>query len=157
MEIVYIFCESKKIRIPFFGYDKRLFSFFISRGGVWDRTRYEFTFDGSTSIERLYKAAPDVPFVMVSDQSPVPMRVFGFLGRPWEQTVFYKGLRPSMSSLAQPCPCKYGHGFTPFVNTKPRAERPLTVAEGPVAVPVPLPPSVSDKFPIHWEIKHRRR
>ena len=86
MEIIYIFCESKRIRIPLFGYDKPLFSFFISRGGVWDRARGEFTFDGNTSVERLYRAAPGVPLVMVSEQSPVPMRVFGFLGRLWEQT-----------------------------------------------------------------------
>ena len=126
MEIVYIFCESEKIRVPLFGYDKRLFSFFITRGGVWDRTRGEFTFDEHTSVERLYRAAPGVPFVMVNDQSPVPMRVFGFFGRPWEQNAFYE---------------------------KPKTERPLTVAERPVAVPVPLPPIESDKFPKDWEIK----
>jgi energy-coupling factor transporter ATP-binding protein EcfA2 len=28
----------------------------------------------------------------------------------------FKGLRPSMSSLAQPCPCKHGRGFASFVN-----------------------------------------
>jgi len=126
MEIVYIFNESKKIRVHLFGYDKPLFNFFVSRGGEWDRTRGEFIFDGNTSVERLYRAAPRVPFVMVSDQSPIPMRVYGFLGRPWEQTAFYN---------------------------QPKAERPLTVAERTVAVPVPLPPSVSEKFPKHWEIK----
>jgi len=89
MEIVYILCESKRIRIPLFGYDKRLYSFFISRGGAWNKTRGEFTFDGNTNVERLYRAAPGVPLVIVNDQSPVPMRVFGFLGRPWEQTAFY--------------------------------------------------------------------
>ena len=136
MEIVYIFCEAKKIRVPLFGYDKRLFSFFISHGGVWDRTRGEFTLGGNTSIERLYRAGPGVPLVMVSDQSPVSMRVFGFLNRPWEQSAYYY---------------------------KPKTEYPVAVAERPVPAPhptavaavpvVPLPPSVSDKFPNHWEIK----
>ena len=120
MEIIYIFCESKKIRVPLFGYDKRLFSFFIARGGVWDKARGEFILNEHTSVEQLYRAGLGVPFVMVSDQSPVPMRVFGFLGRPWEQTAFYEGLRPSMSSLAQPCPCKHGHGFATFVNQAKR-------------------------------------
>ena len=73
-----------------------------------------------------YRAAPGVPLVMVSDQSPVPMRVFGFLGRPWEENAFYN---------------------------IHKTERPLSVAERPVAVPVPLPPHKSDKFPKHWEIK----
>jgi site-specific recombinase XerD len=136
MEIVYIFCEPKRIRVPLFGYDKPLFSFFISRGGVWDKTHGEFIFDVNTSVERLYRAAPGVPFVMISDQSPVPMRVFGFLGRPWQESAYYY---------------------------KPKAERPVTVAERPVSSPrpttvaslsiVPLPPSESDKFPNHWEIK----
>ena len=126
MEIVYIFCESKRIRVPLFGYDKRLYSFFISRGGAWDKTHGEFIFDVNTSVERLYRAAPGVPLVMVKDQSPVTMRIFGFLDRPWEQTA---------------------------VNNIPKAERPLSVTERPVAVAVPLPPLESDKFPKHWEIK----
>jgi site-specific recombinase XerD len=139
MEIIYIFCESKKIRVPLFGYDKRLFSFFISRGGAWNKTHGEFTFTVNTSVERLYRAGPKVPFVMVSDQSPVPMRVFGFLGRPWEQTYVYGNPK------AEPQPSPKGEG-SPL-------ERPFTVAKRPVAVPVPLPPHESDKFPKHWEIK----
>jgi hypothetical protein len=67
-------------------------------------------------------------------------RVFGFLGRPWEQTAYYY---------------------------RPKAEYPVAVAERPVPAPhptvaavnptqlesVPLPPLESDKFPKHWEIK----
>jgi hypothetical protein len=154
MEIVYIFCEPKKIKVQLYGYNKRLFNFFIERGGKWDKALGEFIFDANTSIEQFFKAAPEVPFVMVNGQSPVPMKVFGFFDHPWEQTAFYEGLRPSMSSLAQASrPCKHSRGFAPFVSNVYKAERPLTVAEKPVAVPVPLPPSVSDKFPKHWEIK----
>ena len=119
MEIIYAFMESKRIRIPLFNYDTRLYSFFISRGGVWDKMHSEFFLDGNTNIERMHRAGLGIPVVLVTEQSPVPMRVFGFLERPWEQTVFYK---------------------------KPKTEC-------TVAVPVPLPPAVSDKFPKHWEIK----
>jgi hypothetical protein len=34
-----------------------------------------------------------------------------FLGKP-------RGIEPFISSLAQPCPYKYGHGFASFVNKK---------------------------------------
>jgi hypothetical protein len=27
-----------------------------------------------------------------------------------------RGMNPFFSSLAQPCPCKHGHGLAPFVN-----------------------------------------
>jgi len=125
MEIVYIFCEAKQIRVPFFGYDKRLYSFFITRGGVWDKKRGEFILSRNTNVERLYRAALGIPLVLVTGQSPVPMRVFGFLGRPWEQTAAYN---------------------------KPQKECPVT-APASSAVFVPLPPAVSDKFPQHWKIK----
>jgi site-specific recombinase XerD len=160
MEIVYIFCESKKIRVQLYGYNKRLFNFFIERGGKWDKVIGEFTFDTNTSIEQLFKAAPEVPFVIVNGQSPVPMKVFGFLDHPWEEVAYYEEHRPSMSSLAQVSrPRKNSRDFVPFVN-KPKKEYSFTVAERPTPAPlpfvapvVPLPPSESDKFPKDWEKK----
>ena len=45
MEVVYLFYESDEIRIPFFGYDQRLFRMLVSLGGgIWDNTRREFVF-----------------------------------------------------------------------------------------------------------------
>jgi len=50
MEIVYIFCEAKHIRIPLFGYYQNLYRYFITRGGRWNNIRNEFILDGNINI-----------------------------------------------------------------------------------------------------------
>jgi site-specific recombinase XerD len=85
MEVAYIFRESGGSRVPFFDYDKSLYRFFIARGGKWDRARSEFILDGHISADRFGGSSLGVPFVLVENQAPVPVRIFGFLGRPWEQ------------------------------------------------------------------------
>jgi site-specific recombinase XerD len=86
MEVAYIFCESRRIRIPIFGNDKRLYQFFTARGGKWDKARNEFIIDGNISDGQFFEYSPGVPFVLIKEQSPVSIKVFGFLGRPWKQT-----------------------------------------------------------------------
>jgi hypothetical protein len=73
MDFAYIF----DLRVPFFGYDERLFRFFMGRGGKWNKTQNEITLNG-----KVRENAMGVLFVLVEDKSPV--KVFGFLGRPWE-------------------------------------------------------------------------
>ena len=89
MEIIYIFCEAKQIRIPLFGYDKRLYQFFITHGGKWDNKSSEFILENNINVEKLYgdfwKKALGVPMVLIKDHSLVPMKVYGFLERNWEQ------------------------------------------------------------------------
>ena len=89
MEIIYIFCEAKQIRIPLFGYDKRLYQFFITHGGKWDSKSSEFILENNINVEKLYgdfwKKALGVPMVLIKDHSLVPMKVYGFLERNWEQ------------------------------------------------------------------------
>jgi site-specific recombinase XerD len=85
MEVAYIFSESGNSRVPFSGYDKRLFSFFIARGGKWDKARNEFILDGHINASQICGDSIGVPCVQVEAQSPVPVRVFGFFGRPWAQ------------------------------------------------------------------------
>ena len=36
MDVVYFFCESSCVRIPYFGYSKLLFHLVVSNGGTWD-------------------------------------------------------------------------------------------------------------------------
>ena len=89
MEIIYIFCEAKQIRIPLFGYDKRLYQFFITHGGKWDNKSSEFILENNINVEKLcgdfWKKALGVPMVLIKDHSLVPMKVYGFLERNWEQ------------------------------------------------------------------------
>ena len=79
MEIIYIFCESERIRIPLIGYDKNLYRFFITRGGRWDKIHNEFILDGKINIEQLCVDSWDeslrVPLVLIKAQSPIPVKV----------------------------------------------------------------------------------
>jgi site-specific recombinase XerD len=86
MEVIYIFCAFGQIRIPLFGNDKRLYQFFAARGGRWDNVRNEFIIDGNISAEQFFGYSLKIPFVLIKEQSTVSVKVFGFLGRPWEQT-----------------------------------------------------------------------
>jgi site-specific recombinase XerD len=131
MEIIYIFCESEQIRVPLFGYDKRLYHFFISRGGRWDNTHNEFILEKSLNVEKMcgefWENSLGVPMVLIKEKTTVP-KVYGFMERQWNQTNFYN---------------------------KPKAEFHVDETESPVKVSasVPLPPPESDKFPKKWEIK----
>jgi len=137
MEIVYIFCESERIRIPLLGYDKRLYQFFASQGGRWNNISNEFVLEKNINVERLcgdfWERFTGVPMVLIKDKTHVP-KVYGFTDRNWGQTSFYN---------------------------KPKTEFTVTAARCPVTVPapahipvsVPLPPSESDKFPKKWEKK----
>jgi site-specific recombinase XerD len=103
MEVAYIFCDSDSSRVPFFDYDKSLYSFFIARGGKWDKARNEFILDGNISAEQ-FRGNSGVPFVLIENQSPVPVRVVGFLGRPWEQTAVDNHNQPKVHHPAPALP-----------------------------------------------------
>ena len=88
MEVVYLFHESDKVRIPFFDYDEPLFRLLVSRGGgIWDKARQEFVFGRDLRAEKLFEKNPDLPIVEVDEASPVPLRIFGFLEQPLEEIV----------------------------------------------------------------------
>jgi site-specific recombinase XerD len=133
MEIIYMFCEAERFRIPLFGYDKQLYQFFMNRGGKWNNINNEFYLERNINVERLcgdfWEKFIGVPMVLINNKTPVP-KVYGFMERNWGQANFYN---------------------------KPKVEFPVTAAKCHVTVPVPisvpLPPSESDKFPKQWEIK----
>jgi len=60
MEVVYFFCESSVIRIPFFCYDKPLFLLFIKQGGMWDRERNQFIFRRGFDIKQFAHSFPSI-------------------------------------------------------------------------------------------------
>jgi len=132
MDIIYIFCETEQIRIPLFGYDKRLYHFFISRGGRWDNTHNEFILEKNLNVEKMcgdfWENSLGIPMVLIKEKTAVP-KVYGFMERKWNQTNFY-------------------------IN-KPKAKFTVDKDEYPVTVSasVPLPPLESEKFPKQWEIK----
>jgi len=131
MEIIYIFCGTKQIRVPFYGYDKPLYRFFIAHGGKWDNTRNEFILDGKTNAEQLCGESPGVPLVLIKDQSSI-IKVFGFLGRSWE----HPDIDTDKEEIYYTCD-----------------ENPPTFNQPKTNPPTVVHPVVPDKFPKHWEIK----
>ena len=126
MEVVYFFCEPDSVRVPFFGYNQRLFGLLAARGGAWNKRRGEFVFAPNADAEQLSQNLPGFPCVVVEEQAPVPIRVFGLLEYPWEETsVHFPREKSAISGEAFRLP----------------------------ALPIPgaLPPA--DKFPEHWRLK----
>ena len=84
MDVVYFFRESSGVRIPFFDYDKNLFSLFVRGGGFWDKARQEFFFRADAGVVQLRKVSCSVVCVWVDEVSPCRSRIFCFWNRPWE-------------------------------------------------------------------------
>lgn len=87
MKVVYLFCGSATVRIPFFGHGRRLFDVLAAEGGVWDNTRHQFVFIGITNAGHFSQIISGVPWVWVEENTAIPARVFGFFERPWDETV----------------------------------------------------------------------
>jgi site-specific recombinase XerD len=85
MEVLYFFCESGSVRIPFFNYDQGLFNLFKARGGVWDKERQGFIFPQVENAEQLVLCFPGIVCVLVRVNPSASIRTFGFWERRWEQ------------------------------------------------------------------------
>jgi site-specific recombinase XerD len=82
MEVVYFFCDSAAIRIPFCGYDRRLFKTFMVHGGLWDNTLGQFIFKQNVSAEKFSQDFANLICVWV--EAFRPLRIYGLLERDWE-------------------------------------------------------------------------
>ena len=123
MEVVYLFCDSDLVRVPFFDYDKRLFRLLVSAGGgVWDNAGQEFAFK-RTASERLGSILSGIPCVRVEEDSPLPPQISGFLERPWEHPAPESSVPVKTGNPSESC-------FSVF-----------------------RLPSLLEKFPEHWRQK----
>jgi len=86
MNAVYVFFENNDIRIPFFDYDKGLFSQLIkSQMGQWDNERKQYHISRSSyNTEQLKKALEGRTFVEVGKEPDNPVNIEGFItgGQP---------------------------------------------------------------------------
>ena len=88
MEVVYLFCDSGVVRIPFFDYDRNLFRLLATQGGgLWDSVRQEFVFKGETTTERFNRTLSGIPRVWVEENVPIQPKIFGFFECPQEKPV----------------------------------------------------------------------
>jgi site-specific recombinase XerD len=86
MSVLYFFCESGVIRVPFFNYDQLLFNRLIARGGLWDRLRQEFSFKRIENPELFILNFPGIVCVLVNEKPPEILKITGFWEHPWEQS-----------------------------------------------------------------------
>ena len=101
MELVYFFCEAAVIRVPLFGYDKRVFGLLAAKGGVWDKLRQEFVFKMNERAAACNCNLSGIPCVKVDETAPVPVSVSGFWERPWEEYRSTK-IRPAPGTVNKP-------------------------------------------------------
>ena len=81
MNIIYLFCESNLVRIPFYYYNERLSNLFkIQGGGFLDKTNREFIFNRDIDAEKLSQLLPNIPIVKVTENSEEQPKVFNFIG-----------------------------------------------------------------------------
>jgi site-specific recombinase XerD len=82
MDVVYVFYEEGKIRIPFYMYDKGLFQRFVkSKSACWDRCGQQFILDDIPNTEGLIKQLLSGEiWTAVNKNAEQPIRVNGFFG-----------------------------------------------------------------------------
>ena len=137
-EVIYLFCESGKIRIPFYSSNMYLFRRFGEWGGKWDEERNEFVFEGNMDAGEFSRAFPGIPFVWLDGSRP--LRIFNF----WEQSP--EDAAPAFSV------CQDESGYSGFPQEKADASREDSgLSNGVFEIPGKLrsPP----RFPKHWETK----
>jgi site-specific recombinase XerD len=87
MDVIYLFQEAGCVRIPFWVYNPKLFSFFIRNGAYWDKIQRAFYF--RFDINRVWKFP--IPHVLVkfsagsgcSEHAHHLIIIAGFFERPW--------------------------------------------------------------------------
>ena len=115
MKVIHLYCEPGNTRIPFFGFDKVLFSRFTAMGGHWDEGRREFVFPKKTLAALSGKGFPETPIVLVEENSTAPVRVFGFFERPWENTPRTSSPLEGESAHITPCSIKPHSSLSPDI------------------------------------------
>ncbi|WP_010256572.1 tyrosine-type recombinase/integrase [Treponema primitia] len=82
MDVVYLFYENKNIRIPFYNYDKNLFSKLIkTRIGDWDPVRSQFIVKSEYGDTLISQVLANRPYMEVEKSPETPIIVGGFLNQ----------------------------------------------------------------------------
>lgn len=154
MKVVYAFCESDGVRIPFFDYDKELFLALKKHsGGVWNNFRKEFIFPVFMA-EQFYRNFPLVPWVQVTKYDSVSVRIFGFLKYPCELTQrnYCKqefAVQKADFDLCAGLPEKTEEVVMKPAGLSGKSTAFATCQSQPDSI-FSLPPVQADMFPEHW-------
>jgi len=160
MEVVYLFCESpsagsvpegpRQARVFVHGCNRRLFKLLVSQGCMWDAGRSEFIFKPGISAENLIRIFSGIPCVRVMEEnSPDRLRVFGFLGHPWEKKEELSRIKKVDENRA---------GFdteNSFLHEKSSgySSSPKQLTDTERSFMFPVPPSLPEKLSEQWRNK----
>jgi len=81
MNVAYLFRENNAVRIPYYGFNDRLFKEFTMLGGVWDAVNHGFVFRGKIEPKQIAKLI-DVVFIISPEQEV--FQILGFWERTWD-------------------------------------------------------------------------
>ena len=122
MNVVYLFCESDKIRIPVY-YDPELFrSILCFNGAKWDKTIHEFVFI-QTDVCKLVKYISSlITCVQIDENKKSQIKIYNFFERPWQNKFENKTNNKSIKNEPKliETPNKYlTPSLSPFKFSKP--------------------------------------
>ena len=126
MQVVYLFYEDGKIRVPFFDFDAGLFAKIKNTNlAWWNKERQQFILHAKHGDDLIAQALGKLPYVAVnrSDTRPV-----------WVDNFAYQ-------------PAKNGAAAPPALNAAPCVQRPRAVR------PAPPVPAAASLFPEYWRKK----
>ena len=151
MDIVYFFCESAVVRVPYIAYDPDKFRLLISRGGVWNPILREFVFNRGEK-EQFTGIFPGTPCVWIDKESPSPVQISGFFGRPWPEQPSPEQLSPKLPSLKQPSPRQPQSEQLQLKRQQPKTS---PIKPAPLDTNTVSPPEnpTQDYFPVQWQLK----
>ena len=95
MNVVYFFFESGVIRVPFFVYDRQLYSHLAAQGGIWDSVRREFIFRRIENLKLFVLNCLGTVCVFINKNSPASIQVYNFWERLWEE-------KPQLAIMPEP-------------------------------------------------------
>jgi site-specific recombinase XerD len=116
MDVVYLFYDDGRIRVPFYSCDKPLFQRFVeSKLGYWDQAGRQFILrDTPVAADAIKRILSDTPWAAVNREAARPVLTGGFLERAWQAGCRYGVSRGGPADTAGPAAFPAG-GPSPVV------------------------------------------
>ena len=123
MKVAYIYSESGSMRIPFIGADIPMFNRLAALGGKWNQLGHEFIFGKAMTASCFSREFPGIPFVWVNGNAPSPVRVYGFLERPWGKPTQSGEIKTGQANVQPILPDKLSEHWRKKLEAKLRSRK----------------------------------
>jgi len=84
MNVAYLFRESNTVRIPYYGFNDKLFKKLSLLGGVWDAVYHGFIFHLKIDYEQIAELIDVVYIISPGQSNSYQLKIYGFWERTWE-------------------------------------------------------------------------